>query len=396
MPIKFAFPRANKMRCGPDVFPTQFFEDWCRGSNSFPAALVFATRIHRDHRTAVRINQTTSPMHVGWRTDGSFCRALWADHGRHGIAKRLPSGSRLRCRIASTPTTVATPMFPTIAATAGIELMCRSPTHSRTAALCCTLRAPDRPQLSTSGTNSPASTRVATTSSSSISHPCYRSQHRATCRQASPENKTKKPDGVPISILCDNSRDLDRMPSDLSDFSLYGGMYRHVNLVYVPAISLETAHVRTELPSPKGPAMVAILGTLYNPVGTSDSFEVSVEITDAKGTSIHRSKQMLKPWQDAMEITSFTVATPQLWSPANPHLYQCRITLHGGTESELHSARELRHPPHRVCRTWALQTEWRASAAARDASPRRPCRLCSGDAGRADRSGDAAYQGHGR
>src|SRR3984893_3276076 len=52
------------------------------------------------------------------------------------------------------------------------------------------------------------------------------------------KNKKKKPDGVPISVLCDNSRDLDRMPSDLSDFSLYGGMYRHVNLVYVPAVSL--------------------------------------------------------------------------------------------------------------------------------------------------------------
>jgi beta-galactosidase len=158
-------------------------------------------------------------------------------------------------------------------------------------------------------------------------------------------NKTKKQDGVPISILCDNSRDLDRMPSDLSDFSLYGGMYRYVNLVYVPAISLETAHVRTELPSPTGPAKVAILGTLYNPAGTSDSFEVSVEITDARGASIHRSKQILKPWQDAMELTSFTVATPQLWSPTNPHLYECRITLHGGTESE-HIAREsfgIRH-----------------------------------------------------
>jgi beta-galactosidase len=47
------------------------------------------------------------------------------------------------------------------------------------------------------------------------------------------KNKTKKPEGVPISVLCDNSRDLSRMPSDLSDFSLYGGVYRHVNLVYV-------------------------------------------------------------------------------------------------------------------------------------------------------------------
>jgi beta-galactosidase len=145
------------------------------------------------------------------------------------------------------------------------------------------------------------------------------------------KNKKKKPDGVPISVLCDNSRDLDRMPSDLSDFSLYGGIYRHVNLVYVPAVSLETVHVKTELLSPKGPAKIAILGTLYNPAGTTDPFEVSVEVMDAKGTSIHRAKQMLKPWQGATEIANFTVAAPQLWSPADPHLYRCRVTL--GTDS---------------------------------------------------------------
>src|SRR5260370_1985570 len=117
------------------------------------------------------------------------------------------------------------------------------------------------------------------------------------------------------------------MPSVLSDFSLYGCIYRHVNLVYVPAVSLETMHVRTDLPSPKGPAKIAIVGALYNPASATDSFEVSVEVTDAKGTLIHRAKQMMKPWQGAMEIASFTVATPQLWSPANPPLYHCRVPL---------------------------------------------------------------------
>src|SRR5258708_9799585 len=102
------------------------------------------------------------------------------------------------------------------------------------------------------------------------------------------------------------------MPSDLSDFSLYGGMYRHVNLVYVPAVSFETVHVRTGLPSPKGPAKIAIVGALYNPASATDSFEVSVDATDAKGTLIHRAKQMMKPCQAPLEIASFTGATPQL------------------------------------------------------------------------------------
>src|SRR4051812_41907 len=37
---------------------------------------------------------------------------------------------------------------------------------------------------------------------------------------------------VPIAVLCDNARDLEAIPSDLSDFNRYGGLYRHVHLVY--------------------------------------------------------------------------------------------------------------------------------------------------------------------
>ena len=44
---------------------------------------------------------------------------------------------------------------------------------------------------------------------------------------------------VPVSIRTDNSRDLEMIPSNLSDFNLYGGIYRYLNLVYVPALSID-------------------------------------------------------------------------------------------------------------------------------------------------------------
>ena len=71
-------------------------------------------------------------------------------------------------------------------------------------------------------------------------------------------------DLVPIAILCDSSRDLEMIPSNLSDFNLYGGLYRYVNLVYVPAISLERVHIDTKV-TPNGKATAVIRAGLYNP-----------------------------------------------------------------------------------------------------------------------------------
>ena len=149
---------------------------------------------------------------------------------------------------------------------------------------------------------------------------------------------------VPIAVLCDNSRNLDRMPSDFSDFSLYGGMYRHVNLAYVPAVSLETVHIQTKLPSPTGSAEIAVVGTLYNPTGTVDPLEITIEIMDATGSSVHRSSRTSQPWKDSTTLATITISAPKLWSPAKPHLYQCTVTIQGRDgEYTAHERFGLRH-----------------------------------------------------
>src|SRR5690606_41352956 len=49
---------------------------------------------------------------------------------------------------------------------------------------------------------------------------------------------------IPILVRTDNSRDVEMIPSDLSDFNVYGGLYRYVNLCYVPTLS--TRHLFAE------------------------------------------------------------------------------------------------------------------------------------------------------
>ncbi len=131
---------------------------------------------------------------------------------------------------------------------------------------------------------------------------------------------------VPIAVLCDNSENVDRPPSDLSDFSLYGGLYRHVHLAYVPGVSLESVHIAPAW-VPGSAAAVTLKARLYNPVQFSGEVVVSVELADPAGRPLARMRKSLAAWDGESEIALFSVAAPAPWSPAQPNLYTCSVVL---------------------------------------------------------------------
>jgi beta-galactosidase len=131
---------------------------------------------------------------------------------------------------------------------------------------------------------------------------------------------------TPLAVLCDNSRDAEMIPSDQSDFNRYGGLYRHVSLEYVPAISLELVHIQPKL-AVDGKASVKVLGRLYNPAALKDEAELFIDLRDPNGKTVHTSTQKLAPWSGEKEIAAFEIATPKLWSPKSPALYSCFVTL---------------------------------------------------------------------
>ena len=148
----------------------------------------------------------------------------------------------------------------------------------------------------------------------------------AAAKFAKTQKDTDKDKGlVPVAIMCDNSRDLEMIPSNLSDFSLYGGLYRYVNLVYLPAISLDRVHVESKVEN--GKAAVSIRTRLLNPLGLKEEVQVSVRVLDPQGQEVHPSSRNLAPSPDESELTAFTVNTPSLWSPRTPSLYRCVVTL---------------------------------------------------------------------
>jgi beta-galactosidase len=132
--------------------------------------------------------------------------------------------------------------------------------------------------------------------------------------------------GVEAVVLCDNTPDRDRIPSELSDFCLYGGLYRHVNLVYLPAVALDAVHILPVV-QPGGGAEISVNARLYNPAAFLGNCEVVVEVWSPRGNTIHQASQAHLVWQEFAPLARFRVDSPDLWSPRSPNLYHCRVTL---------------------------------------------------------------------
>ena len=137
-----------------------------------------------------------------------------------------------------------------------------------------------------------------------------------------------------LSVLCDNSRDVHTIPSDVSDFNLYGGLYRHVRLVYVPAISVELLHVVTSV-DPGKPVVCAVRARLHNPDQRNGALAVEIAVNGPGGKPVFHTDAQLEPWQDVQEIARFTVDQPKLWSPPSPSLYTCTLTMKSGSGEQV-------------------------------------------------------------
>jgi len=131
---------------------------------------------------------------------------------------------------------------------------------------------------------------------------------------------------LPLAVMCDNSRDLEMIPSNLSDFNLYGGLYRYVNLVYVPALSVERVHVVPEL-LPNGKAKVTVRARLYNPTGIKDEVELEVKVKGPDNEPVYYKTSKLNAWTGMLDLTTFVIDSPSLWSPKKPSLYLCFVTV---------------------------------------------------------------------
>jgi len=131
---------------------------------------------------------------------------------------------------------------------------------------------------------------------------------------------------VPLSIRCDNSRDNEMIPSSLSDFNVYGGIYRYLNRIYVPALYLERLNINSSVDSKGTKGKFDIVLKTINKTALTGA-NLKIEVLDSYGKVIVNANQEIRNDEAERIVYSSTLNKPVLWSPSQPNLYTCRVTL---------------------------------------------------------------------
>jgi beta-galactosidase len=129
---------------------------------------------------------------------------------------------------------------------------------------------------------------------------------------------------VPVAVRCDNSRDLETIPSSLSDFNRYGGLYRPVHLVYLPAGGLMRVHATPEK-RPDGSWRVALSVRFAAVAGPAAEQQLTIRVLGPDGVEIAQKKTTVTATTTPQDLPAVVIPRPQLWSPGSPVLYGVEV-----------------------------------------------------------------------
>ena len=136
------------------------------------------------------------------------------------------------------------------------------------------------------------------------------------------------PTSVELSVRCDNSRDLEMIPSDLSDFNLYGGLYRPVHLIYRPEVSAAWPAVTASVENEGKKGVIAVQIKPQNLPEAEGELTLIWQLFDPTGITVAEYSEtlLLEPAKTGVATLSSSIANPELWSPETPALYSWKLT----------------------------------------------------------------------
>jgi beta-galactosidase len=147
-----------------------------------------------------------------------------------------------------------------------------------------------------------------------------------------------RPGANTVLVRVDNSVDREVIPSQSSDFVLYGGLTRDVLLIsrpqtHIAALAIDTPRVSAEAGETR------ITATLANFAGDA-TLTLAALVRDPDGNEVARAERpvTLHAGQTRVTVDLPSIAHPALWSPRSPKLYTAEARLTGPDGKLLHSA----------------------------------------------------------
>jgi beta-galactosidase len=130
-----------------------------------------------------------------------------------------------------------------------------------------------------------------------------------------------------INVKADNSYDPNVIPSQKSDFILYGGITRNVWLKILPPTHLERMIV--QIPKVDSKSASTNIQISLNNSTEQNNFTIQALIKDKNGKTVSdkKVKQDLVLGENKVSVEMPDVKNPILWSPSSPTLYSVEISL---------------------------------------------------------------------
>ncbi|MGH7492302.1 MAG: glycoside hydrolase family 2 TIM barrel-domain containing protein [bacterium] len=134
-----------------------------------------------------------------------------------------------------------------------------------------------------------------------------------------------------ILVRADNSINPNLIPSQKSDFIIFGGITRDVWLQALPPVFVDRVHIKTPAVNAKR-AETAITVHVENRHQRVEQvlFEIAIQAPEGNIVARQSTQRNVGPGASALAITLPAIRTPRLWSPDQPNLYTLEIKAQSG------------------------------------------------------------------
>jgi beta-galactosidase len=125
-----------------------------------------------------------------------------------------------------------------------------------------------------------------------------------------------------VMVTVDNSYNIDIIPSQKSDFFIYGGIIRDVWFEIRPATYIERAWITT----PEVSAEIASLSMDIKMFNHAGAVRIDAQLLDADYQLVHKVSS--SEIEEKVQIDFPEVENPRLWSPDDPYRYRMLVQLY--------------------------------------------------------------------